>query len=755
MKHFALAGNPNCGKTTLFNNLTGSTAHVGNWPGVTVEKREGIYKKLKEPVSIVDLPGIYSLSPYSPEEIISRNYLLQDKVDCIINILDVTNLERNLYLTTQLAELDIPLVVALNMSDLLTKNGDIIDIIKLSELLNVKVVSISALKGTNLDELMRTAYQESNKIRKGKMLFNSSISELIDELKGLYSKKNIENPLFHAIKMSEEDEIEIRNNEDIYERVVNFKKNFANDNFEGDYASLLADERYRFIEQNSKKFFHRKQTNEKIKMTRSDKIDKILTNRFFGLLIFAVILFFIFHFTFAEDFLYLHAMGLFGDGLNVWPDVPIVGGVIGSGNGINSLGVMLQTLMINTTDWITSVVRSGLESLDGQSWVTGFICDGVLGGLFAVLSFVPQILLLFLFFSILEDTGYMARVAFILDRLFRKFGLSGRAFMPMIMGFGCSVPAIINTRTLADDNERTATIRVIPFFSCGAKLPILTAVSGAIVTTFGIGNADLITFGMYILGMVSAIVAVILMRNTTMRGPVPMFIMELPSYHVPQIKSLMIHLWDKLKHFMKKAFTIILVSTIIIWAMSHFSFSWQYLSDEEINNSILAGIGMLFQPLFTPLGWGSQLGAWGWVFCVGAVTGLIAKENVIATFSSLAACITAGFVGTEEGILEVEQMILATNIAIPGLISFIAFNMLTIPCFAAVATAKAELPKNKFKTTILFWLVFSYIVSMMIYLIGSYWWTLFIFLALIALMAFAIHYINMRLDKKRLANESN
>lgn len=755
MKHFALAGNPNCGKTTLFNNLTGSTAHVGNWPGVTVEKREGIYKKLKEPVSIVDLPGIYSLSPYSPEEIISRNYLLQDKVDCIINILDVTNLERNLYLTTQLAELDIPLVVALNMSDLLTKNGDIIDVIKLSELLNVKVVSISALKETNLDELMRTAYQESNKIRKGKMLFNSSISELIDELKGLYSKKNIENPLFHAIKMSEEDEIEIRNNEDIYERVVNFKKNFADDNFEGDYASLLADERYRFIEQNSKKFFHRKQTNEKIKMTRSDKIDKILTNRFFGLLIFAVILFFIFHFTFAEDFLYLHAMGLFGDGLNVLPDVPIVGGVIGSGNGINSLGVMLQTLMINTTDWITSVVRSGLESLDGQSWVTGFICDGVLGGLFAVLSFVPQILLLFLFFSILEDTGYMARVAFILDRLFRKFGLSGRAFMPMIMGFGCSVPAIINTRTLADDNERTATIRVIPFFSCGAKLPILTAVSGAIVTTFGIGNADLITFGMYILGMVSAIIAVILMRNTTMRGPVPMFIMELPSYHVPQIKSLMIHLWDKLKHFMKKAFTIILVSTIIIWAMSHFSFSWQYLSDEEINNSILAGIGMLFQPLFTPLGWGSQLGAWGWVFCVGAVTGLIAKENVIATFSSLAACITAGFVGTEEGILEVEQMILATNIAIPGLISFIAFNMLTIPCFAAVATAKAELPKNKFKTTILFWLVFSYIVSMMIYLIGSYWWTLFIFLALIVLMALAIHYINMRLDKKRLANESN
>ena len=593
MKHFALAGNPNCGKTTLFNNLTGSTAHVGNWPGVTVEKREGIYKKLKEPVSIVDLPGIYSLSPYSPEEIISRNYLLQDKVDCIINILDVTNLERNLYLTTQLAELDIPLVVALNMSDLLTKNGDIIDVIKLSELLNVKVVSISALKGTNLDELMRTAYQESNKIRKGKMLFNSSILELIDELKGLYSKKNIENPLFHAIKMSEEDEIEIRNNEDIYERVVNFKKNFTNDNFEGDYASLLADERYRFIEQNSKKFFHRKQTNEKIKMTRSDKIDKILTNRFFGLLIFAVILFFIFHFTFAEDFLYLHAMGLFGDGLNVWPDVPIVGGVIGSGNGINSLGVMLQTLMINTTDWITSVVRSGLESLDGQSWVTGFICDGVLGGLFAVLSFVPQILLLFLFFSILEDTGYMARVAFILDRLFRKFGLSGRAFMPMIMGFGCSVPAIINTRTLADDNERTATIRVIPFFSCGAKLPILTAVSGAIVTTFGIGNADLITFGMYILGMVSAIIAVILMRNTTMRGPVPMFIMELPSYHVPQIKSLMIHLWDKLKHFMKKAFTIILVSTIIIWAMSHFSFSWQYLSDEEINNSILAGIGII------------------------------------------------------------------------------------------------------------------------------------------------------------------
>ena len=390
------------------------------------------------------------------------------------------------------------------------------------------------------------------------------------------------------------------------------------------------------------------------------------------------------------------------------------------------------------TDSITGWVSGWLSS--SPSWVQGFICDGILAGLFSVLSFLPQILVLFLFFSILEDSGYMARVAFILDRAFRKFGLSGRAFMPMIMGFGCSVPAMINTRTLADENERTATIRVIPFFSCGAKLPILTAVAGAIVYQFGVGNADIITYSMYLLGMVVAIVSILLMRNTTMKGAVPPFIMELPAYHTPRFKNLMIHLWDKTKHFVKKAFTIILASTILIWFLSHFSWSWGFLPDERMDESILASIGQLIQPLFTPLGFGSQLGRWGWVFAVAAIIGLIAKENVIAAFGTLGACITAGFIGDEEGILSVTEMIKATGITIPALIAFIAFNMTTIPCFAAVATAKAELPsKKKFNWTLVFWLVTSYIVAMMIYLIGSWWWTAFIFAVIIdAVIAYIV-----------------
>ena len=394
-------------------------------------------------------------------------------------------------------------------------------------------------------------------------------------------------------------------------------------------------------------------------------------------------------------------------------------------------------------------------------WVQSFIVDGVLAGLTGVLSFIPQIMFLFLFFSILEDTGYMARVAFILDRIFRRFGLSGRAFMPMIMGFGCSIPAMANTRTLADDDERTATIRVIPFFSCGAKLPILTAVAGSIVTQFGVGNADAITFGMYWIGIAVAIISVILMRNTTMRGEVPPFIMELPAYHAPQFKSLMIHMWDKIKHYVKKAFTIILASSIIIWFLSSFTWNYKFLveiiEDERVNiqmdKSILAGIGQLFTPIFTPLGFGSNLSQtpvagggtvdFTWIFVVAAVTGLIAKENVIATFGILAACVTGSMIGTDEGIEEVAAMIQATGITIPGLISFIVFNLTTIPCFAAVATAKGELPtKKSYHGTIIFWLATSYIASAIVFVVGTWWWTCFIFLAAAAGIGYLIYLYN-------------
>lgn len=751
MKHFALAGNPNCGKTTLFNSLTGSTAHVGNWPGVTVDKKEGVYKKCKEPISIVDLPGIYSLSPYTPEEVISRNFILEEKPDCVINIVDATNLERNLYLTTQLLEIDVPVVIALNMIDLVKKSGDKLDPSLIEKKLGVPVVCISAAKEENLDALMNTAYNESLKKRSGSTVLESgALSHLITDCKAAFTGLEIENPLFHAIKLVENDEIEVGAHKDLVKIVDEFKKTFSDDTFGSDLEAIVADGRYQFIAKNLSQAKTKNEKAPKEKLTKSDKIDRVLTNRWAGIPIFLVILFLIFHLTFSANLFYFG--GLFKD---VSPSFEgsIFEGLLWTADGINSPGVILQSFVINITDWLTSVVAGWLESAPG--WVSGFVCDGILGGLFSVLSFVPQILLLFLFFSLLEDTGYMARVAFILDRIFRKFGLSGRAFMPMIMGFGCSIPAMINTRTLADQNERTATVRVIPFFSCGAKLPILTAIAGGICEIFGFPNVDLITYSMYLIGIITAIVAVIIMRNTTMRGAVPPFIMELPSYHRPQFKSLMIHLWDKLKHFIKKAFTIILVSTILIWFLSHFSWNWSFLEDEAMDQSILAGIGQLFTPLFTPLGFGSQLSyKFSWIFVVAAVTGLIAKENVIATFGALAACIVGTMIDIEEeggDVAAVVAMIEGTGITWQALISFIVFNMTTIPCFAAVATAKGELTKKEFRGTIVFWLVTSYLVSMMVYLVLSWWWTCFIFIALIVAAGFGIHYFNRYRDSKEIA----
>ncbi len=859
MKRFALAGNPNCGKTTLFNNLTGSTAHVGNWPGVTVDKKTGTYKKCAEPVEIVDLPGIYSLSPYTPEEVIARNYVLDEKPDCIINIVDATNLERNLYLTTQVLEIDVPVVIALNMMDEVEKLGNKIDEKLLEERLGVPVIKISALKETGLDELMKRAYSASQKPRVGATVLESSaLSHLIGDVKIALKGQGVQNPLFHAIKLVENDSIETEMHKETLPMIEEFKATFEDDVFGDDFEALVADARYKYISKYFAPVLTKKQ--EKFSMTKSDKIDRVLTHKVWGIPIFLVILFLVFHLTFSEDLLYLGAAGVFdkevvaystvtgeeiseedfasgavyldedgneveavfygdefvelapvpyaydkegnkitafydaeGNELTVladdegelldlydaegnkyetfynadgyectlalneegeFEDVEFVSEIdafcseitvntfFGYEESVYSPGVILFNALDTFTGLLSACMSEAMAS--APAWASGLVVDGILGGLFSVLSFLPQILLLFLFFSILEDSGYMARVAFILDRIFRRFGLSGRAFMPMIMGFGCSIPAMANTRTLADEKERTATIRVIPFFSCSAKLPILTAIAGGIVQFFGVGNADLNTYAMYLLGIVVAIAAVILMRSTTMKGEVPPFIMELPTYHLPQFKALMIHLFDKAKHFIKKAFTIILASTIVIWFISHFSWNWQYLEDSEMNLSILAGLGGLLQPIFTPLGFGSQLGEYGWIFVVAAVTGLIAKENVIATFGTLAACISAGFAANEAlgGVDSVVQMINATGITIPALIAFIAFNMTTIPCFAAVATAKAELPNAKsFKMTLLFWVATSYIVSTVIYLIGSWWWTAFIVAAVVAAaIAFIVLY---------------
>nr|MBR6778324.1 ferrous iron transporter B [Clostridia bacterium] len=749
MLRFALAGNPNSGKTTLFNALTGSTAHVGNWPGVTVDKKEGTYKKGDEPIDVVDLPGIYSLSPYTPEEVIARNFILEENPDCIINIVDATNLERNLYLTTQLMEVDVPMVIALNMADVLEKRGDRIDIKTLEKRIGLPVVEVSALKGMNVDLLMDRAIEAAKTPRAGETVLKDSVlGSAIANAEIALKLKDVPAPLFHAIKLVEKDEIEVKNHPAEARAVEAFiKENVCEkDGFCGDTEAEIADARYKYITAHFSSTLTRARKPAHGDMTKSDKADKVLTNKWAGIPIFLVIMFAIFHFTFSENFLYLGSIiPAFGEWCGA--EGSAIKGIFFA-DGLNSPGVILFNAMDWLTGWIGEMLGRGLDGLGASAVVSGLILDGIWGGIAAVLSFLPQILVLFLFFSILEDSGYMARVAFMLDRIFRRFGVSGRAFMPMIMGFGCSVPAMVNTRTMADEKERMATVRVIPFFSCGAKMPILLAVSGAIVQAFGVGNADVITYSMYLLGIVTALVSLLVMRNTTMRGEASPFIMELPIYHMPGFKNLMLHLWDKAKHFIHKAFTIILVSCVVIWFLSNFGWDWKFVG-ERMDTSILASVGRFVQPLFTPLGFGSQLNSNGWVFAVAAVMGLIAKEDVIAAFGTLAACIFAGFTGTtEEGIYEVTVMIEQTGIGVPALISFIAFNMLTIPCFAAVAAARGEIGKGKFKWTLLFWIFVSYLVSSIVYTVGEWAWTVAIWVVLAVAAVVGIVLYNKYCNKK-------
>ena len=739
MLKFALAGNPNCGKTTLFNVLTGSTAHVGNWPGVTVDKKEGTYKKLNVPVSVVDLPGIYSLSPYTPEEVVSRNFILDEKPDCVINVIDATNLERNLYLTTQLMEIDVPVVVALNMMDAVEKRGEKIDAAKLEEKLGMPVVEISALKGQGIRALMDRAYRAAKQKRTGKtVLTETPLGHVIDDVRIALDGKGAENALFHAVKLAEGDELEVKMHPDEMKMVTGFKKQAGKELFGGDFEALIADARYKYITTNFSAVVER--TKKAEKMTKSEKADRVLTHRIWGIPIFLVILFGLFHLTFGEDFLYLNTISkLFTGGAGFAQDADTGNEILNafvavfySSAGISTPGAILFNLTGFVCDQIGGGIAAGLENVGAAAWAQGLVNDGIWAGLSGVISFVPQILFLFLLISILEDSGYMARVAFILDRAFRKFGLSGRAFIPMIMGFGCSVPAAINTRTLADEKERIMTNRVIPFFTCGAKAPILAAVCGAVASQYTSVNADLLVFGLYVFGMVMAVISVAVMRQTTMRGEAAPFIMELPDYHLPQFRSLMVHLWDKLKHYIKKAFTIIVASAIVIWFLSNFNWSWQMVGIEE---SILYSIGSFVQWVCTPMGFGLQLGTFGWVFVVAAVTGLIAKENVIATFYVLVPAIGAvlpGWDDGESGIGAVVALMQSTGITWQALIAFTVFNMLTIPCFAAAATVRGETPKGKFKWTVAFWMLTSYLTATAVYLILTWWWTVFIVAALAA-----------------------
>lgn len=837
---FALAGNPNSGKTTLFNSLTGSSAYVGNWPGVTVEKRSGVYQnKSLGKANVVDLPGIYSLSPYSPEEIVSRDFLLEEHPDCVINVIDGTNLERNLYMTTQIMEMDIPVVVAINMMDAVKKQGRDIDCDLLSDLLGIPVVPISALKRENLHSLMKKAFEASKKPRKGtSFLINSSQKENIVRAYLVYQEAGKENPLFHAIKALENDEIEIDRNP---EQAKKAQESYRG---EDDFETLSADLRYQYITNHFAKAIQGKEEKASEKMTLSDKIDKVMTNKWLGIPLFLILLFVIFELTFSEDLFFLNATGVFSDGgLNT----PL--GWIGAGNGISSPGVFLANFTNYITGWITTFFTD-IVLKNASTWVVGLVADGLLGGIFAVIGFLPQILVLFLFFSLLEDSGYMARVAFILDRLFRKFGLSGRAFIPMIMGFGCSVPAMMNTRTLTSDKERIQTIRVIPFFSCSAKLPIITAISGVLLTAFAIPGANFITYGIYVFAMVAALIAVLIMHGTTQREEIPPFIMEFPSYHLPQPRALGIHVWDKAKHFFKKTFFIITISTFAIWLFSRIGWDWQYLGREgvlfayndsgllwavldnlegissetianliqagkmnaemtlveyqaaieagisnanfsltevipNLNQSILGSIGTLIMPIFTPMGFGLQTaytphliaGANGsWAFAISALTGLVAKENAIGTFGTLASAFQstgslAGIPSTVYPVIDVEMdggigavktiienTFMVNNGALvdplrtsASLISFVMFNVTTIPCFAAVATAKSELMNKKaYRYTIAFWLFASYIIGCLTYLVISYWWTVFFVLLALGIVFTSIYFYNKKRDQKAL-----
>ena len=724
----ALAGNPNCGKTTLFNSLTGATAYVGNWPGVTVEKRQGTYKNKKSGLvaEVVDLPGIYSLSPYTPEEVVSRNFVLNEKPDVVVNVLDSTNFERNLYMTTQLLEMDVPLVVALNMTDVLERDGISIDTDALSKQLGCPVVSISALKQKNLDNLMKVAIETASKPRKGtSILSHGSYAAILEEARKIVEAEGIENPLFHAVKALENDEIEAQERPELVKKVRALFKS-GNDDFEADSA----DERYRYITTVYVPTRAGKKVASSEKLTLSDRIDKVLTNRWAAIPIFLVALFLIFHLTFSEDFLYLGHMGVqFGECFAATPfenlfwnasEVNASGGYLAG--GINAPGTILANFVSGVTGWFWGLCEQGLTNIGTPDWTVGLLGSVINDGFFAVIGFLPQILVLFFFFSLLEDSGYMARVAFVFDRVFRRAGLSGRAFIPMLMGYGCGVPAMMNTRTLATDKERIATIRVIAFFCCGAKVTAVAAIAGVLASHWG-WQADLVGLGTYLVGLVLAVAMVILMHWTTQREKVPPFIMELPAYHAPQARALAIHIWDKTKGFVKKAATIIVLAAVFIWVTSNFTPDWQYIPNmvdpvtgepvAEYTNSMLKNLCQTIAPVFYPLGFGNNLGGEGWALSVASVLGLVAKEVVAESLINIA--------GGEEA---VEALVVGTGISLGGLLAFLVFNLTTVPCFAAVATARGELPKGQLKWTVLFWLGTSYVVALFVRLTFDWVWTL-------------------------------
>lgn len=665
MLNVALAGNPNSGKTTLFNTLTGANQYVGNWPGVTVEKKEGLYKDDNN-IQITDLPGIYSLSPYTLEEVVSREYLLNEKVDVILNIVDGSNLERNLYLTTQLLELAIPVVVAVNMLDVIEKRGDHIHYEQLSKELGCPVVPISALKNKGIKELMNKVRNVSHHHCQAKNVYHQKINDVLCELKKILpSSIDTKKELFYSVKLFERDEkiisaYHIQNNEEIIVRLEN--------ELDDDSESIITDARYSYITHIIEECY-RKGNHEKL--TTSDKIDKIVTNRVLALPIFAFVMFIVYY-------------------------------------------VSVTTVGTFVTDWTNDVlfgeiippaIESFLTSIHCASWLQGLILDGIVAGVGAVLGFVPQMFVLFAFLAVLEDCGYMARIAFIMDRIFRKFGLSGKSFIPMLIGSGCGVPGIMASRTIESDRDRKMTIITTTFIPCGAKLPIIALIAGALF-----GGAAWVSPSCYFLGVVAIIISGIILKKTKLfvGDPAP-FVMEMPEYHVPRIINILRSMWERGWSFIKKAGTIILLSTIVIWFLQTFGFeNGNLMMVEDMNHSLLAIIGKTFAWIFTPLGWGNWKGA------VASITGLVAKENVVATFGQL-----YGFGEVAEDGAEIWGT-LAASFTTLSAYSFLAFNLLCAPCFAAIGAIKREMNNRKWTAfAITYQCIFAYVVAFIIYQLGN------------------------------------
>lgn len=682
----ALAGNPNSGKTTLFNALTGSNQFVGNWPGVTVEKKEGKLKKTfgnngEDDIIIMDLPGIYSLSPYTLEEVVARNYLISDRPDVILNIVDGTNIERNLYLSTQLMELGIPVVMAVNMMDIVEKNGDRIHIDKLGKKLGCEVVEISALKGTGIQKAAQkaVAMARSKGSTPSVHKFAADVEKAIEDVEGqLGSDVPWEQKRFFAVKLLEKDDKILERMRQVPD--ISSQIKYLEDKMDDDTESIITNERYVFISSVINECFTR---GKKEKLTASDKIDRIVTNRWAALPIFAIVMIIVYTVsvstvgTWATDWA---NDGVFGDGFSLF--------------GLHVPGVPV-------------LIEGLLDAVNCAEWLKGLILDGIVAGVGAVLGFVPQMLVLFIFLAFLEACGYMARVAFIMDRIFRKFGLSGKSFIPMMIGSGCGVPGIMASRTIENDRDRKMTIMTTTFVPCGAKLPIIALIAGALF-----GGAWWVSWSAYFVGIAAIICSGIILKKTKMFAgdPAP-FVMELPAYHLPTVSNVLRSMWERGWSFIKKAGTIILLSTIFVWFTTYFGWidgQFRMLEDMEIDHSILAAIGNGISWLFIPLGWGD------WKSAVAAITGLVAKENVVGTFGIL-----YGFAEVAEDGSEIWGN-LAGSMSAAAAYSFLVFNLLCAPCFAAMGAIKREMNNIKW-----FWFAIgyqtglAYVVSLCIYQIGA------------------------------------